>query len=70
MADVEPRVYEVSEDWAKEGDFPDQPQPHPCDRVCKKDDTRQCHFVFIIEQYTSMGKVISIMIILNVLQST
>ena len=54
---VNPETYDVTEDWAKEGDFPHQLQRHPCDRVCKKDDPRRCHYVFIVERYTSMGKV-------------
>ena len=57
MEKVPKRKYEVKEDWAKEGDFPDQPEPHPCDRVCKKDDSRKCHFKFVVEHYTSLGKV-------------
>ena len=51
-------MYDVSEQWAKDGDFRFQLQPHPCDRVCKKGDTKRCHFVFIVERTTSLGKVL------------
>ena len=54
---VNPRLYDVTEDWAKQDNFPHQLQPHPCDRVCKKDEPKRCHFVFIVERHTSMGKV-------------
>ena len=51
-------MYEVREEGAKDGDFRFQLKPHPCDRVCKKDDTKRCHFVFIVERTTSLGKVL------------
>ena len=49
--------YKVLENWAKKGDFPNQPTPHPCDRVCKKDESMICRYTFVLELHTSMGKV-------------
>ena len=49
--------YKVLENWAKRGDFPNQPTPHPCDRVCKKDESMICRYTFVLELHTSMGKV-------------
>ena len=54
---VPERTYLVTEDWAKEDNFRFQPKPHPCDRTCKTGDSKRCHFVFIVERITSLGKV-------------
>ena len=51
------RTYMVTEEWAKEENFRFQPKPHPCDRTCKTGDSKRCHFVFIVERFTSLGKV-------------
>ena len=51
------RTYKVTEEWAKEDNFRFQPKPHPCDRTCKTGDSKRCHFVFIVERITSLGKV-------------
>ena len=50
-------TYDVFENWAKKGDFPNQPVPHPCDRVCRKGQNMICRYTFILELHTSMGKV-------------
>ena len=49
--------YEVTEDWAKAGNFRNQPLPHPCDRVCEKGKNLKCYYLFVIERHTSKGKV-------------
>ena len=54
---VPERTYMVTEEWAKEDNFRFQPKPHPCDRTCKTGDSKRCHFVFIVERITSLGKV-------------
>ena len=54
---VPKRTYKVTEDWAKKDNFRFQPKPHPCDRTCKTGDSKRCHFVFIVERITSLGKV-------------
>ena len=54
---VPKREYDVTEDWAKEGDLPHQLKPHPCDRVCKEGVSNRCHYVFIVERTSSLGKV-------------
>ena len=51
------RTYMVTEEWGKEENFRFQPKPHPCDRTCKTGDSKRCHFVFIVERFTSLGKV-------------
>ena len=50
-------TYDVFENWAKKGDFPNQPVPHPCDRVCRKGQNMVCRYTFVLELHTSMGKV-------------
>ena len=50
-------TYDVFENWAKKGDFPNQPVPHPCDRVCRKGQSMICRYTFVLELHTSMGKV-------------
>jgi len=50
-------TYEVFENWAKRGDFPNQPEPHPCNRICKQGETMICRFTFVLELHSSMGKV-------------
>ena len=45
------------ENWAKKGDFPNQPEPHQCDRVCKQGEKMECRYTFVLELHTSMGKV-------------
>ena len=49
--------YKVFENWAKKGDFPNQPEPHQCDRVCKQGEKMECRYTFVLELHTSMGKV-------------
>ena len=52
------RSYKVFEERTNHGNFKHQPQRHECDRVCSKDEKpKDCHYKFIIEQHTSMGKV-------------
>ena len=55
--DATDKKYKVLENWAKRGDFLNQPTPHPCDRVCKKDESMICRYTFVLELHTSMGKV-------------
>ena len=50
-------TYEVFENWAKKGDFPNQLEPHQCDRVCKPGEAYECRYTFNLELHTSMGKV-------------
>ena len=39
-------------------DFSYDSKRHECDRICNKQHTpKTCHFTFVIEQHTSMGKV-------------
>ena len=49
--------YKVFENWAKKGDFPNQPEPHQCDRVCQQGQKMECRYTFVLELHTSMGKV-------------
>ena len=50
-------TYQVFENWAKRGDFPNQPSPHHCDRVCKTGESMVCRYTFVLELHSSMGKV-------------
>ena len=42
--------YKVFENWAKKGDFPNQPEPHQCDRVCKEGERMErtlCSIIYV-----------------------
>ena len=54
-------TYRIIEERTSGWDFPHDSQRHECDRVCSKNDSpKTCHYTFVIEQHTSMGKVILI----------
>ena len=42
-------------------DYMDEIRPHPCDRKCNGNETaRICHYIFVVELHTTLGKVIII----------
>ena len=50
--------YKVTEEQTNIGQHWHMLERNECDRVCSKTETpKTCHFKFIIEQHTSMGKV-------------
>ena len=50
--------YKVTEEQTNIGQHRHMLERNECDRVCSKNEIpRTCHFKFIIEQHTSMGKV-------------
>ena len=41
-------------------EFMGELKKHPCDRQCNKNDTRRvCHYVFVVELHSTLGKVMS-----------
>ena len=56
----EPNIdqYKVTEEQTNIGQHRHMLERNECDRVCSKNEIpKTCHFKFIIEQHTSMGKV-------------
>ena len=51
-------MYKIIEERNQGWDFPHDSKRHECDRICSKHDApKTCHYTFVIEQHTSMGKV-------------
>ena len=41
--------------------FMEDLKPHPCDRSCGSNETsRTCHYIFVVELHSTLGKVIAI----------
>ena len=60
LINYEPNIdqYKVTEEQTNIGQHWHMLERNECDRVCSKNEIpKTCHFKFIIEQHTSMGKV-------------